>query len=617
MTRSQPRQYATQLPVSATSTPPTPDGPDTAPVQGKAPRPSPALLWGLALVAFLALAGLALWVTQRRAPAGPYASIEARPLAARPPTPGARAAYQEGMALMQQYRWAEAVPLFKKAAQLDPTFALPPLRLTVALYFLGDSRDVIASMTEAVRLANGAPEDIRLRVEPHYFWYQGQWDKCAQAARALRDREPDNFEALFPSLLLTGCVPNPESLAVMARLRASGSVATRDARFDLMEARLAFLEHEDRRAAEALDRAEAKATGPDNRFLEAAALRQRSRLDARAGHYDAALQRLARAEQTYVTGGHAFEAARVAGERAEVLEAQGEFLEAAAEYERQLKLLENFGATYAAVLATKGGAADYLAAGEPLKAAALLERVKAYPQRILQNVEEVYASVGRVALEEGDLAGAAAAVEPALKNLAKDASAVEPVLLAASVEREQDKLRLARERLEGATAVAAEDPVQARIAELLLDEKDRAGAQKVIDGLSSEPLPKAQAARLRARSLLLAGKPGEAKVAAVDAVEAARATRQVPVLQSAQLELARAELATGEVALATALLMELEAQAVARGSGRLLLEVRLTKLQALPKSSVTRSTAAQALAADAQAAGFVRLARLAREAERH
>lgn len=571
----------------------------------------------------LALAGLAvvgasaLWVFERRGVSGPYASLEARPLAARPPARAAAAAYQEGMALMQQYRWAEAVPLFKKAAALDPTFALPPLRLTVALYFLGDSRDVISSMDEAVRLSTGAPEDIRLRVEPHYFWYQGQWEKCAAAARALRDREPDNFEALFPSLLLTGCVPSPESLAVMARLRASGSPATRDARFDLMEARLAFTEHEDRRAAEALDRAEAKATGPDNRFLEAAALRQRSRIDARAGRYDAALQHLALAEQTYVQGGHAFEAARVAGERAEVLEAKGEFLQAAAEYERQLKLLESFGATYAAVLATKGGASDYLAAGEPRRAAALLERVKAYPQRILQNVEEVYASVGRVALEQGDMAGAAAAVEPALKNLAKDASAVEPVLLAASVEREQDKLRAARERLEAATAVVAEDPVQMRIAELLLDEKDRAGAKKVIDGLSNEALPKAQAARLRARSLLQAGDASGAKASAMEAVEAARATRQVPVLQSAQLELARAKFATGDVALATALLKELETEAKAHGAGRLLLEVRLLQVQALPKGSAARADAAKALASDAQAAGFLRLARLAGEAQAH
>jgi tetratricopeptide (TPR) repeat protein len=605
------------VPVSDTSTPPTPGGPDGAPPKADAvPRASPAALWGLALLGLLVLCAVGLWAVQRRGPKRPDASLEAKALAARPPIPAAAAAYLEGMALMQQYRWAEAVPLFKQAGELDPAFALPSLRLTVALYFLGDSRDVISAMTEAVRLSTGAPDDIRLRVEPHYFWYQGQWEKCAQAARALRDSEPDNFEALYPSLLLTGCVPNPESLAVMARLRASGSPATRDARFDLMEARLAFAEREDRRAGEALDRAEAKATGRDNRFLEAAVLRQRSRLDARAGHYEVALHRLARAEQTYVEGGHAFEAARVAGERADVLESQGAFLEAAAEYERQLKLLEPFGATYAAVLATKGGAADYLAAGEPRAAAALLEKVKAYPQRILQNVEEVYTSVGRVALEQGDVAGAAAAVEPALKNLAKDASAAEPVLLAASVEREQDKLVAARERLEGATAVVAEDPVQVRIAELLLDSRDFAGAQKVLDGLSNEPVPKAQAARLRARSLLLASRAGEAKTAAVEAVEAARVTRQVPLLESAQLELAQAELATGDVALATALLTELETLAEARGWGRLLLEVRLAKLQALPKGAA-RSGAAKALESDARAAGFLRIARLAHGAQAH
>lgn len=563
------------------------------------------------------LSTLGLWALNRRAATGNASSLEATALAALPPTPAAASAYRQGMALMQQYRWAEAEPLFKQAAALDPTFALPWLRLTVALYFLGDSRDVISDMTEAVRLSTAAPEAIRLRVEPHYFWYQGQWQKCAETARALRDREPDNFEALFPSLLLTGCVPNPESLALMARLRASGSPVTRDARFDLMEARLAFTEHEDRRAAEALERLDAKTGGPDNRFLLAAALRQRARLDTREGRYDVALQRLAQAEETYVKGGHAFEAARVAGERAEVLEAKGEFLEAAAEYERQLQLLEKFGATYAAVLATKGGAADYLAAGEPQRAAALLERVKAYPKRILQNVEEVYASVGRVALEQGDMANAAAAVEPALKNLAKDASAVEPVLLAASVEREQDKLRAARERLEAATQVVAEDPVQVRIAELFLDDNNRAAAQTAIDGLSNEPVPKAHAARLRARSLLLGGKAGEAKAAAVEAVDAARATRQVPLLQAAQLELARAEFATGDVALAVELLQGLQAQGKAHGQGRLLLEVRLANLQALPKGSAARAASAKTLASDAESAGFLRIARLARDSQSH
>lgn len=568
-------------------------------------------------VGLLLLAAVGLWAFQRRGQRPMDSLIEVRALAARPPVPAAATAYREGMALMQQYRWAEAVPLFKKAAALDPAFALPLLRLTVALYFLGDSKDVITDMQAAVRLSAGAPDDIRLRVEPHYFWYQGQWEKCAVAARALRDREPDNFEALFPSLLLSGCVPHPESLALMARLRASGSPAARDARFDLMEARLAFAEHEDRRATEALDRAEGKMTGPDNRFLEAAAMRERSRLDARAGHFELALHLLGLAEATYAEGGHAFEAARVAGERAEVLEAKGEFLGAAAEYERQLQLLETFGPTYAAVLATKGGAADYLAAGEPRRAAALLARVKAYPQRILQNVDEVYASLGRVALEEGDLAQAAAMVEPALKVLAKDASTAEPLLLAASVEREQDRLGPARERLEGATAVVAEDAVQVRIAELLLDVRDTAGAARILDGLSPEALPRAQAARLQARSLRQLGQPSEAKVAAAEAVELARATRQVPLLQAAELELARAELANAETPLALALLGGLETQAEQHGAGRLLLEVQLGKVQALPRGSAARAQAAKALEAKAQLAGFVRIARLAREAVAH
>jgi tetratricopeptide (TPR) repeat protein len=568
----------------------------------------------LVAAAAVVLAAVGLWTSQRQSKAGVDASIEARALAARPPLPAAADAYRQGMALMQQYRWAEAVPFFKKASALDPNFALPPLRLTVALYFLGNSTEVIGVMQDAVRLAAGAPDDIRLRVEPHYFWYRNEWEKCATAARALRDREPDNFEALFPSLLLTGCVPAPESLSLLARLRSSGSPAARDPRFDLMEARLAFAEHEDRRAAEALDRADAKITGPGNRFLQASALLLRSRLAARAGRFDQALELLTRAEKIYVEGSHAFEAARVAGERATVLEAKGEYLPAAAEYERQLTLLEPFGATYAAVLATKGAAADYLAAGEPRRAAALLDKVKAYPERILQNVDEVYASFGRVALEQGDVPGAAAMVEPALKNLVQDASASEPVILAAEVAREQDRLVPAREGLEGATQVVAEDQVQARIAELFLDLHDRPAAAKVIDQLSSDPWARAQAARLKARSFLQAGQPGPAKAAAEEAVQAARASHQISVLQAAQLELARAELAKGEAAPVAALLAQLETQARQQGAGRLLLEVRLVKVKALPRGSADRTREARALEADARSAGFLRIARLAHEA---
>ncbi|MGO9066598.1 MAG: hypothetical protein ACLQIH_17905 [Myxococcaceae bacterium] len=570
-----------------------------------------ALLPGLLLLGFIGL-----WAVQRRGASLQESSQEAKALAARPPAPGAAEAYLEGMARMQQYRWDEAVPFFLKAQALDASFALPPLRRTVALYFLGNSTDVVRAMQDAIRLSAGAPDAIRLRVEPHAFWSQNQWEKCAAAARALRDREPDNFEALYPSLLLTGCVPAPESLAVMSRARASASPVTKDARFDLMEARLAFTEHEDRRAQEALDRAEPKLQGPDNRFLRAAAQRQRSLLAARDGRFDAALQLLGLAEKTYVEGGHAFEAARVAGERAQVLEAKREFLAAAVEFERQLTLLETFGATYSAVQATESGAADYLAAGEPLRAQALVQRVKGYPERILQNDAEVYASFGRVALERGDVAGAVAMVEPALKNLSKDASAAGPVLLAASVEREQDRPAAARERLEAATAVAAQDEVQALLAALLLDLHDASGAKKVIDQLSAEPLGRAHAARLRARSLREAGQAGAATAAATQGVEAARATRQVPVLQSAQLELARAQLAAGGAAQASALLAELHAQAEEHGAGRLLLEVKLAEVQALPHGS-ERAQRARALATEAKGAGFLRLARLAEAASAH
>ena len=599
--------------MSPTDQPPRSDGLAAATAGRPGRRPWAAAGWLLAAAIVALGAWLLVW---RPGSDRALTSIEARPLAAQPPSAAAADAYRQGMVRMQQYRWAEAVPFFRKAAALDPKFALPWLRLTVALYFLGNSTEVVDTMQEAVRLSAGAPDDVRLRIEPHYFWYRNDWERCATTARALRDREPENFEALLPSLLLPGCVPAPESLALMAKLRASGSLAARDPRFDLMEARLAFSEHEDRRATEALDRADTKVSGPEGRFLKAAVLLLRGRLAARAGRFDEALALLSQAEKTSVEGGHAFEAARVVGERALVLEAKGAFLPAAAEFERQLTLLQPFGATYAAVQAAKAAAADDLAAGEPRRAAALLERVKSYPTRILQNVEEVYASFGRVALEQGDLAGAAAMVDPALKNLAQDASPAQTWLLAAAVAREQDRIAQAREMLEAATAVVAEDPVQAAIAELLLDAQDRSAAAKVIDQLSNEPVARAQAARLRARSLREAGQAGAARTAATEAVAAARSTAQVPLLQAATLELARAELASGGATRAAALLSEMEAAAREQGAGRLLLEVRLAQVQALPHGSAERTQRAKALVADARGAGFLRIARLAGQAAR-
>ncbi|MGO9830582.1 MAG: hypothetical protein ACLPJH_10610, partial [Myxococcaceae bacterium] len=187
-------------------------------------------------------------------------------------------------------------------------------------------------------------------------------------------------------------------------------------------------------------------------------------------------------------------------------------------------------------------------------------------------------------------------------------------LLAASVEREQDRPAAARERLEAATTVAAQDEVQALLAALLLDMHDAAGAKKIVEQLSAEPLGRAHATRLRARSLREAGQAPAALAAATQAVEAAQATRQVPLVQSAQLELARAQLASGATAMASALLAQLHAQAQEHGAGRLLLEVKLVEVQALPRASSQRAQRAAALAAEAKAAGFVRLARLAQAA---
>jgi hypothetical protein len=85
---------------------------------------------------------------------------------------------------------------------------------------------------------------------------------------------------------------------------------------------------------------------------------------------------------------------------------------------------------------------------------------------------------------------------------------------------------------------------------------------------------------------------------ATEAEEAARTTSQVPLLQAATLELARAELAAGEAARAAVFLSGLEAAARELGAGRLLLEVCRLLVALLDNCRPLRSAVAWSLGID-------------------
>ena len=87
--------------------------------------------------------------------------LRGAPAAAPSPLPGREPAYRAnnlGVALLEQYRFADGVEQFKKAVALDPKFAQAQINLAIGLLYVPDVKAALGEAERAAALAPAAPQ---------------------------------------------------------------------------------------------------------------------------------------------------------------------------------------------------------------------------------------------------------------------------------------------------------------------------------------------------------------------------------------------------------------------------------------------------------------------------
>jgi eukaryotic-like serine/threonine-protein kinase len=144
--------------------------------------------------------------------------------------------YSEGRAKLWVFDFVGARDLLTKAVKADPTYPLAHSALSDAWWHLGYLSNAIEEAKRAIDLRGALPEEERLRIEASYWGTTGDWQKTADAYRALFAIHPDSLEY---GLRLAGAqyhIKPADSLQTLATLRRLPPPSGDDPRIDLLEA---------------------------------------------------------------------------------------------------------------------------------------------------------------------------------------------------------------------------------------------------------------------------------------------------------------------------------------------------------------------------------------------
>ena len=105
-------------------------------------------------------------------------------------------AYTEGMRVQQEHGDPEAIPLLKRALELDPNFALAYARLGVAYSNLGQAGLAIDNLTKAFELRQRSSERESFYISTQYYTFvTGQVEKANQVLQLCIQEYPRDFLA--------------------------------------------------------------------------------------------------------------------------------------------------------------------------------------------------------------------------------------------------------------------------------------------------------------------------------------------------------------------------------------------------------------------------------------
>jgi serine/threonine protein kinase len=532
--------------------------------------------------------------------------------------------YSQGVAFNRTLRWVDAVPVLEDVVRQQPNLVPAYLDLADALSASGHWERSRNIAQEAVRRAAALPEATRLAAEARYWGSDLEsvnplaGDRARDVARRLYELEPGNTDAVLIYLQL---LDSASALRLVDQLRASGSASLQDPRLDLIEAEKAAAIPEPARALEALGRSDGKTNGFEARFLRTKASAVRIPLAMKQGKFGDALLLSGPVEDFYRRENYRLDEAITIRRKAFALWMSGARDDATSEAFRSLGILKEFGpspelVTTSALFAIVFSVREHLSLAR--RAIQFSEQV---PDTLQHRSPEFLFASAVIAAQSGDLPRASAMLDAAL--LSYTPAPLEFLTLRVSLYIAQDRLDELEQHLEEWVSRGRQQFGPNELAFISLSRADaRIAANKPQEAAAAlRTISPAERQRWLSTILLseseialLQGKPRSAVRLATQALREAAHDFGSNGARSAQLTLAHSYKAAGELTQATALLDKIRTDAEREGLKGLELDVRLATWERAPPDPSHRQQELKQLEADATRAGYLAIARHAREA---
>jgi len=533
---------------------------------------------------------------------------------------------EEARQLNLRYEFPTAVRLLDQALALQPTSAAAHFYRAASLGGLGRMQDAQAERELALKYVAQVPRPMRLLIEATYWRAVGKTDRASELAKELYALEPDKAEHL--NLWQMFLKPS-ERLALYEKIRVARSPLTALPYFHLTHAiRASEAGNENARMA-ALDRFDALATSPEYRFIQATAEQIRESHYFNQENWEEALRLLAHAEEIYQAGGddYSYNRAGVIERRALVYLEKAEFDRAASAYEEALALYRHAKSTGALCLVLTHQADVFFAQGKLRDGMAALQRVNEFVPEV-ELREDTRGSCREYWIERAVYARMNGKLDDVRESL-RVSEKLYPIagthganirFAEAMLLRDEDKTA------DGLEVLRSIPPIEATLVQAPLELLKGSFALELDQvALAKEALASLQAGSTTSKEIGVAASQLRALVALYSRSRSdlKRSLKEVqlidvtaldaPEAKNVQMLLIRLEFGLGLAEAGNRRLREVASWANREGAQGVALELRLISLSNPRLDSHSKKRAAMELAADAQALGFRRLARLAQE----
>ncbi|HTQ48197.1 MAG TPA: protein kinase [Polyangiaceae bacterium] len=601
------------------------------------------------------------------APLPPEALAQLR--AALPKTLPAAEAYAEGLERKAHYDPSGARASFERAVAAESDFALGHLELSRTLVALGYDEPALAEAIRAEELSGPLGREERMVIAAQHAVAAKDWAKASETFRALFDFSPDNLDYgiyLTRSLVYVG--KPSDAFATLDRLRGTPRTAVDDARIDSIESFIAAKSGDVRRRLSSSLEAKRKADALGAIWIAADARMSVAEAYRDLGQAEKGQADVAEARALYERLGDRSGLAGVCAQEADLAEARGDHDRALALMDSAVSLAREVGDRYRTAGKITWRALELAELGRLKDAQQGFDEARSLYEAI-HDVEGIAHNIGNAAemrVARGQLAGARNDFERALdlhRQIGMRLGIVEQTLNIGRAAYLEGDVQTSGRRIDEALAAArsAGDGFDSREAfavrgDLLRARDDVAGARSAYDDakkladdaadigsqLRAElaqarfALDEAGGPEVLERVRAIVARFTETKLPHMELLSRAVLVRAL-VLQGAlaeaadedakleasvgscelfearfEAQLARAELAQARGDAAAAMLAARGARDAAEQGGfvPLVLEARL--VEARVAAPADRSALAERLVRDARAAGFLRVARLAR-----